>query len=391
MKVTVVGAGIGGLATAVALRRVGAEVTVFERASELKELGAGLGLYPNAMKALKKLGLREAVLDAGQPLRPSGQFRTWRGNVLLELPTDVLESRFGDVAVGIHRAELHKVLREALEEAGGKVRLSSEFSGFEQDEDGVTARFVNGTTEGRAERADLLVGSDGLHSAVRRQLLGDGPPRYAGYVAWRGLVEPAEEFLRGTAGFEAWACGGRFGLVALGRGRAYWFATKNSNDSNKSKPQEHKPELLKILENWHEPVPSVIRATEEIDIHYDAIYYREPAQRWGEGRATLLGDAAHPMTPDLGQGACQAIEDAVVLADCLRKEGYVTTALRRYEALRTERTSYVVRQSLRSGRVAQLGNPLLCGARDALLKVVPSRLLTAVQLKQMEQIVAYEP
>lgn len=389
MKAMVIGGGIGGLTTAFTLRRVGVEAKVFERAPELRELGAGLGLYPNAMKALKRLGLRGAVLEAGERLRPSGQFRSWCGDVLLEISTDVMEERFGDATVLIHRAELQEVLLRALREAGGVVRLDARFVDLEQDEGGVVGRFE----DGREERADVLVGADGLRSSVRERLLGDGPPRYAGYVAWRGIVEPAEEFLAGKAGFESWGRGERFGLVALGRGRAYWFATKNAPRPDEVERSAHKAELLKTFGNWHEPVPSVIGATAEAAIHLDGVYYREPAQCWGEGRTTLLGDAAHPMTPDLGQGACQAIEDAVVLADCLRDRTSddVPAAARRYEHRRLGRTAYVVRRSLRSGKIAQLQSPLACRARDEILKAIPRRLLMRLQLRQMEPIVAYEP
>lgn len=380
------GGGIGGLAASVALGRVGVEVVVFERAGELREIGAGLGLYPNAMKALRKLGLYDTVLEAGQPLGPSGQIRSWRGEVLAEISTAVMEERFGDVTVGIHRASLQQALLEELEETGGEVRLGADFSGFEQDERGVVARFA----DGREERGDLLVGADGLHSAVRERLLGDGPPRYAGYSAWRGLVGPADGYLKGKAGFEVWGCGSRFGLVALGGGAAYWFATKNAPQPEKAEPAEHKVELLSRFGGWHEPIPSVIRATEEAALHFDGLYHREPAARWGRGRVTLLGDAAHPMTPDLGQGAAQAIEDAVVLAESVKEKGEPETALRLYEDRRLARTAYVVRQSLRSGRIAQLENPLACRLRDVALKILPRRVLVGVQLRQMEPIVGYE-
>ena len=386
MRAMVVGGGIGGLAAAVALARLGVEALVFERAGELQEVGAGLGLYPNAMKALRKLGLYDAVLEKGRPLGPSGQIRSWRGEVLAEISTAVMEERFGDVAVGIHRASLHKALLEALEEAGGEVRLGADFSGFEQDERGVVARFA----DGREERGDLLVGADGLRSAVRERLLGDGPPRYAGYSAWRGLVGQAEDYLEGKAGFEAWGCGSRFGLVALGGGAAYWFATKNAPRPEKSEPAEHRAELLSRFGGWHEPIPSVVRATDEADLHFDGIYHREPVARWGRGRVTLLGDAAHPMTPDLGQGAAQAMEDAVVLAGSVREKGEPQAALRLYEDRRLARTAYVVRQSLRTGRISQLEHPLACRLRDAALKILPRRALVGVQLRQMGPIVGYE-
>ena len=384
MRVIVVGGGIGGLTTAIALRRAGLEATVFERAGELREIGAGISLWANAMKALKKLGLYDAVRTVGRPLRPGGELRSSTGEVFHEVSAAAMEEGFGDVSVAVHRADLQEVLLGALEPRDA-VRLGIDFRGFEQDGDGIVACFA----DGREERGDLLVGADGLRSTVRARLLGDGPPRYAGYTAWRGVVELEDDPVPGRAGFEAWGRGGRFGLVKLGRGRVYWFATKNAPEGEEE-AAGRKGELLARFGGWHEPIPAVINATGESDIHYDGVYYREPVKRWGEGRVTLLGDAAHPMTPDLGQGACQAIEDAVALAACLAKEGPVETALKLYEARRADRTAYVVRQSRRLGRLGQLESPLACGLRDAVLKALPRRLLKSRQLKDLEPIVGYE-
>lgn len=377
MRAIVVGGGIGGLSTALALRRIGGDVVVFERADELREIGAGISLWANAMKALRKMGVADAVRAVGRPLRPKGELRSWSGEVYYEIPADAMEERFEDATVALHRADLQKTLLEELGE--DVVRLGAEFKGFEQD-GGVVARFA----DGREEWGDLLIGADGLYSAVRAQLLGGGPPRYAGYTAWRGVTE-LEDSVPGVAAFEAWGRGERFGLVKLGRGRFYWYATKNAPERDAKVGR--KAELLTRFGAWHEPIPSVIRATEEDSIHRDGVYYREPSRRWSAGHATLLGDAVHPMTPDLGQGACQAIEDAVVLASCLKEEGDVEAALRLYEARRAERVAYVVRQSRRLGRIGQLENPLACRLRDAVLKAIPQR----VQLRQMEAVVGYEP
>ena len=383
MKAIVVGGGIGGLSAAIALRRAGVEATVFERAGELREIGAGISLWANAIKALKKIGLYDAVRAVGRPLRPGGELRFSNGEVFHEVSAAAMEESFGDVTVALHRADLQEALLGALD--GAAVRLGADFRASEQDEKGVVARFA----DGREDRGDLLVGADGLRSTVRTQLLGDGPPRYAGYTAWRGVVELEDDPVPGRAGFEAWGRGGRFGLVKLGRGRVYWFATKNAPE-REEEAAGRKEELLARFGGWYEPIPAVIEATAESDIHYDGVYYREPVKRWGEGRATLLGDAAHPMTPDLGQGACQAIEDAVVLAGCLEEGDGIETALRLYEARRADRTAYVVRQSRRLGRLGQLENPLACGLRDAALKAIPRRLLRSRQLKDLEPIAGYE-
>jgi FAD-dependent urate hydroxylase len=384
MRAIVVGGGIGGLSAAIALRQVGVEVVVFEKAGELREIGAGVSLWANAMKALRKLGLYDTVLAVGKPLRPKGELRSPNGRVFYEMPAPAMEKRFGGATVVVHRADLQKALCAALGEDA--IHPGAEVTGFEQDKGSVVARFAGG----REERCELLVGADGLHSAIRGQLLGDGPPLYAGYVAWRGVAELGDEPFPGGGAFETWGRGERFGLVELGRRRVYWYATKNAPEVEENPGPGRKAGLLARFGGWHEPIPSGLEATEESDIHYDGVYYREPAERWGEGRVTLLGDAAHPMTPDLGQGACQAIEDAVVLARSLGERGDVAAACRLYEDRRKERTASVVRQSRRLGRIGQLESPLLCRLRDTALRAIPKRVQLGVQLRQMKPVVGHE-
>jgi 2-polyprenyl-6-methoxyphenol hydroxylase-like FAD-dependent oxidoreductase len=377
MRAIIIGAGIGGLTTAIALRRAGVEAVIFERADELREVGAGITLWANAIKALGKLGVADAVLAAGAPVA-GGEFRSWRGEVLYGIPAGALEERYG-VSVGLHRADLQAALLSVLPD--GAVRLGVPCEGFRQDAFGVTALFA----DGREERGDLLVGADGLNSAIRAQLFGEERPVYAGYTAWRGVVEAGDALLRGGPGFESWGRGERFGLLSIGRGYFYWFATANVSEG-----EEHavgrKGEMLRRFGRWHEPIPAVIRATEESAILRHDVYDREPVKRWGEGRVTLSGDAAHPMTPNLGQGACQAMEDAIVLARCLKEEDSVTAALQLYEGRRVDRTTFVVRRSRLVGRIGQLEHPLLCKLRDALTKATPPR----VQLRQLDSIVGYE-
>jgi len=374
-KAIVVGGGIGGLTAAIALRRVGIGAVVFERAGELREIGAGISLWVNAMKALERLEIADAVRASGRQ-EIGGAILTSGGGTLSEIPADALEERFGPNVV-LRRADLQGALLAALPEDA--VRLDARCVGYRQDGYGVTALFAGG----REERGDLLVGADGLNSVVRKQLFGGGAePRYAGFTAWRALAEPGED----QAGFEAWGRGEIFGLAGLGRGRFYWYATKNAPEGQRDAAAGRKAELLERFGSWCEPIPSVIRATEETAILRNDIYDREPLARWGEGRVTLLGDAAHPMTPNLGQGACQAIEDAVVLAACVREEGDIAAALRLYEERRKERTAMIARRSRILGRAGQLENLLLCSLRNAAVRMIP----LPVQLRQLDSILGYE-
>jgi 2-polyprenyl-6-methoxyphenol hydroxylase-like FAD-dependent oxidoreductase len=383
-KVMVAGAGIGGLSAAIALRRAGFEVAVFERTAEFQEVGAGLLLAANAQKALGKLGLAEAVARLGTPAS-AGQIRSWYGEVLASLPAAELEKKVGAASAAVHRADLQALLVREVGE--GPLRLGTEVEGFEQDTSGVTV-FLAG---GEEERADILVGADGLRSKTRAALFGPEKPLYAGYTAWRAVVEPKAELLPWGRGFESWGKGTRFGCAHIGEERVYWFATANApegaKDGKPGSPAGPKAALLRLFKGWHRPIRQLIEETDEDAILRTDIYDREPlGERWGEGRVTLLGDAAHPMTPNLGQGACQAIEDAVVLARCLREGGATADALRRYERLRSDRVAMVVRRSRRVGMVSQVENPLLCRLRDRALSMIPQK----AQLKQLEEVVGYE-
>ncbi|MDQ4128468.1 MAG: FAD-dependent monooxygenase [Actinomycetota bacterium] len=374
-RAIIVGGGIGGLTAAVALRRAGIEATVLERAGGLREVGAGISIWVNAMQSLEGLGLAEAVRAAGRE-EIGGEVRTARGATLSRIPAQTLEERFGRNVV-LTRPDLQWTLSAALEAAGGSVCVGAECIGFRQERQGVAALFA----DGREERGDLLVGADGLNSVVRLQLFGEERPRYAGFTAWRGLADLG----RDVEGFEAWGRGSVFGLVGLGLGRFYWYGTKNAPEGQGDSQAGRKAEVLERFGGWHEPIPAVIRATPEAEILRNDVYDREPLQSWGEGRVTLLGDAAHPMTPNLGQGACQAIEDAAELAGCLRVGGDdVVGALRLYEDRRRGRTAEVARRSRLLSRVVQLENPLLCAARNAAARAMPDRL----QLRQLEAVLA---
>ena len=185
--------------------------------------------------------------------------------------------------------------------------------------------------DGRETRGDLLVGADGLRSVVRSALFGPERPRYGGYTAWRAVTR--FDHARVTPG-ETWGRGRRFGQWGMTGARIYWYATESVPEGEGDPPEGRKQGLLKLFRGWHEPVEDLIEATDESAILRNDVYDRPALRRWSVGRVTLLGDAAHPMTPDMGQGACQAIEDAVVLADCLTRWSEVAEALRAYESLR---------------------------------------------------------
>lgn len=370
----VIGSGIGGLSAGIALQQAGLEVEVFERAPELHEVGAGISLWANALQALRYLGLDETVRRRGASGGASN-LRTWRGDILTEGSPEV-QRRFGEVVVSLHRAELQQLLLDAFGEQ--HVRRGKTLSRFERTEQGVVAHFADDSqTEG-----DLLIGADGLYSAVRAQLHGSHAPRYAGYSAWRAV---ASFSLKPDQAGESWGYGQRFGCLPLGGGRTYWFATRTQRAGEKA-PEGEKVKLLQLFKNWHAPIPVLIAATPDERVLHNDIFDRPVLETWGEGRVTLLGDAAHPMTPNLGQGACQALEDAAVLGACFRNAENVSAALRRYEARRQPRTNRFVRQSRALGTVAQWSSPPLVGVRSALFKHGLSRL----QSHQLQSLLSFE-
>jgi 2-polyprenyl-6-methoxyphenol hydroxylase-like FAD-dependent oxidoreductase len=361
---------IGGLATAVALKRASWEVEVFERAPELGEVGAGLSLWKNAQAALDRLGLLESLRALGVEGQ-TGAFRTPSGDIFLEMKAGTSGTASGGIILLLHRAELLAVLHRAV--GPDVVRLGARCIGLHQDATTVTAQFE----DGREARGDLLIGADGLRSVIRDALFGSQPPRYGGYTAWRAVTRFDQARL--TPG-ETWGRGRRFGQWGMTGGRVYWYATETVREGQGDPPEGRQHGLLGLFRGWHRPVEALIQATDESAILRNDVYDRPALRHWSVGRATLLGDAAHPMTPDMGQGACQAIEDAVVLADCLTHSSKVADALRAYECRRIPRTSRVVRESRQAGTIAQWSSPLACRLREAVLR---SRFVARIQAKQL--------
>jgi 2-polyprenyl-6-methoxyphenol hydroxylase-like FAD-dependent oxidoreductase len=369
VRVIIVGGGIAGLSAAIGLRRGEHDVVVLEQAPRIDPVGAGITLFPNAMRALGRLGVNQAVAARGAAATRSA-ILTWEGRELTRVPADLLEG-----TIALHRADL----QAELAAAAGEVRLGVEVTAVEQGAHGVIAR----RADGGEERGDLLVGADGLSSVVR-PAIDDMPIRYAGYTAWRGVSPVSVEAGRLT---ESWGVGERFGLVDIGRGRTYWFATKNAPERELDAPRERKAEILRRFSGWHEPIAAVAEATDEDAIFRNDVYYLEPLSRWSSGRLVLVGDAAHATTPGLGQGAAQALEDAVVLVDRLAGTRDVFVALAEYETIRRPRAEAVLKMSRRVDKAAQLASPLGWRIRNMLVRRLPAR----AQHRQLEPLVRCEP
>ena len=365
MDVVVVGAGIGGLSAALGLLHAGVEVEVHERAPALREVGAGLALWPNAIRALDDLGVGDRVRTMGGPELPN-RLCTPAGRVLSELDGRRMRERYGAPFVTVHRAELLEVLVDAV--GRERIHTGRELVGVTPDVGGVRARFADGEQAGGA----VLVGADGIRSAVREAVLGDGPPRYRGDTAWRAILRADEVPGPLIAGFEAVGRGLRFGATPMGGGRVQWFAGAVA-PAGQQDGDDVLERLGTMFAGWHDPVPGLIAATRTAPLRTD-IHDRRVGGPLVRGRVALLGDAAHPMGPDAGQGAGLAIEDAVVLGREVARWGAGPRALQTYEDRRRRRVARVQRAVATLGALARLHHPVLERVRDGVVGSAPTAL-----------------
>jgi 2-polyprenyl-6-methoxyphenol hydroxylase-like FAD-dependent oxidoreductase len=371
-RALIVGGGIGGLATAIALAKAGFEVEVFERAPEIREVGAGISLWANAIRALDELGLRHAIDAASVGYEVAGLCAA-DGSIISSISAGELHRLLGIPVIVMHRADLLAALVDAV--PASSIAYGAACTGVVDRGDGVELEL----SDGRRVQGDLLVGADGLHSVVRAALHGAEPPRYAGCTAWRAVVP--FETSRVLAG-ETWGDGGSlFGLVPISGNRVYWYAAKNVPEGGRS--LHPKAELRATFGGWHAPIGDLIDAADEGAILRHDIYDRPVLKTWSRGRITLVGDAAHPMMPFLGQGACQALEDAVVLGRCLSSGADVVAALGAYGRQRIPRANAFVTRSRLVGRMARVRHPLLAAIRNAVLR----RINPVTQARQMAKMV----
>lgn len=360
-RILIAGGGIGGLALAALLHRRGRECLVLERAPRFDPVGAGIVIQPNAVKALRIGGIEEAIVSRGAPMERL-QIRDARGRILSSIEGATFRKRFSAGAFGFHRSTLHAALAAII--PATSIRLDAQIRSCGASGEGAFVELADGD---RLE-GEGLVGADGLQSVVRRQLVRDDEPRYSGYTSWRGVVARGALWPAGQMS-ESWGRGARFGLVAIDAERLYWFATANEAAGGR---EASKGDLLGRFASWHDPIRAVIEATPDDAILRTDIADRDPIGKWSDGRITLLGDAAHPMTPNLGQGGGQAIEDAVVLDLCLSASTDVAAAFRDYETRRLERTARVVTEARRFGRIGQIENTAVRWARNLAVRLTPT-------------------
>lgn len=366
----VAGAGVGGLAAAIALRRAGWRVRILERAAEPRATGFALNLAPNAIAALRELGVADEVIRAGHVTRQT-ELRGAGGRVLKRF--NVASALTRSPSVAILRSELHGVLLNAIERSS--LGLDSEVAGFTAEAEGVVVTLENG----RTETGDVLVGADGVGSVVRSVLYpGEAPPRPSGYHAIRGVAFGAGDALGDLSTVGYLAHGLEAATIRAGADAIYWYMSLLADDVGETcEPSTLARQRAAGLD---EAFRAIVQATRPEDLRLDELRVRDPIEPWGRGPVTLLGDAAHPMLPHTGQGAAQALEDAVALGLALASRTDVVSSLRKYERVRSRRTRAIVMRGPRIARFTTTKSRLIGSLRSAAIRAVPARRMAAAFL-----------
>jgi 2-polyprenyl-6-methoxyphenol hydroxylase-like FAD-dependent oxidoreductase len=361
VRIAIIGGGIGGLTTALALQQYGFQFDVYEQAPSLHDVGAAIAIWPNALRVLQRLNIAEKILEKAGVME---EIRWVDQNGWLINRVSIPDVQCP--AVALHRADLQSTLLHELPAAS--IHLGHELIDQRQQGDKMIATFANG----RSTEVDFLVGADGIHSRVREQFINDGEPVDRGYTLWRGISAKVPSAIPSATAVEFQGRGKRFGIGPVGLGRVGWWAAANGVIAE---------DLSLLFEGWYPPVVELIESTPSASVIKNAALDRPAHKTWGRGRMTLLGDAIHPTTPNLGQGGCLAIEDAFVLARCFDKLGASEEALRNYERARYKRTSALATYSRYYGSIGQWENIFARALRRTALALAPEPL--ALRLMQI--------
>jgi 2-polyprenyl-6-methoxyphenol hydroxylase-like FAD-dependent oxidoreductase len=374
-RALIVGGGIGGLTAAIALLQKGWTVSVCEAAPELLPIGKGIWVPTNAMQALDRLGVATAVAKAGWSLERI-ELCSVDGSVLTTIDLNQVKARYGHTTISIQRSALVECLAARL--PSGVLKPGRCFVSFDTAGNRIEVRFADGSNEA----CELLVGADGIHSRVRDQLFPGVTLRYSGLTCYRGvsdltlsddLVTACREVLGGTS---------RFGYSAVGRRRVYWFAPTLAPAGGRDSADGLSGKLTELYARFPSPVPEILAAADNKEIIRTDLFDFPPIAEWHRGNVVLLGDAAHAMTPNLGQGGAQAIEDAYVLADQLAKAASIPEALAAYQRIRRPKAAWIVNTAWTYGRISHWNNPIAVRLRDLAFRSTPP----GVTWKQLDRI-----
>ncbi|WP_192820675.1 FAD-dependent monooxygenase [Rufibacter sp. LB8] len=373
MNIGIVGGGIAGLTTAIALQKLGLAPTIFDAAPKFEPVGAGLALAANAIKGFQKLGIAEDVMAKGHALDGFHIFDQ-HGVLINRTDSRAMSAKHGLDNFVIHRANLHQVLLSHI--PSENLKPNKKAVNATTTNQGVTLQFQDGTQE----TFDHVLVADGLNSALRQHLLPASVPRYAGYTCWRGIIDNPGFAAKYAS--ETWGKLGRVGWTPLADNKIYWFACLNAPEKSKELAAWQPKDLENHFKAYHHPIPALFAHTQPAQLLWHDIHDLAPINSYAFGNIVLLGDAAHATTPNMGQGACQAVEDAVVFADELGKDFDFNAAGKRFEKRRLARTHWITNQSRTLGKVAQSSNSLLIPVRNFALRHLP----TFVNERQLEKV-----
>lgn len=372
IRALVIGGGLGGLTAAIALRRAGVDAVVHEAAKSLQQIQVGVGMviWTNGIRALQRIGLGDRVSAVGTAL-DFLDLTTTNGRLLAHWPVGDVGRTAGGPSIALSRADLHRALAQEL--PADKLRLGAQCTGFTQDETGVTVRFADGAQE----RGDVLIGADGVRSRIRSELGLAGPdfPPYAGYTIWHSIIDfdSGQQSVKPGTFWLVFGCGSRFGFYRIDAKRVYWSGIGYVPAGGQDAADGRKREVLRRFAGWHAPIEAMIQATDEKAIHKVDIFGGKMLPSWGAGRVALLGDAAHPMTTNLGQGACMAIEDGLALGDAVGTGADRAAELRAYEARRLPRVAAMLQLAQRLNSSASLESAFRCWMRNQMIRLMFGR------------------
>ncbi|MFC6999489.1 FAD-dependent monooxygenase [Rufibacter roseus] len=373
VNIGIIGGGIAGLSTAIALQKIGLSTTIFDAAPKFEPVGAGLALAANAIKGFLRLGIAEEVISKGNCLNGFHIFDA-NGKLINRTDSRAMSQKYGLDNFVIHRASLHQVLVAQLPQ--NSMRAEKKAIRADQTAKGVTVHFQDNTSA----TFDYVIVADGINSLLRQQLLPSSKPRYAGYTCWRGVIDnPGHQAQYAS---ETWGRAGRVGWTPLADNKIYWFACVNSPQNNPKMKAMEAEDLQRHFHGYHSPISSLFAHTKPDQLLWHDIYDLKPIQNFAFQNILFIGDAAHATTPNMGQGACQAVEDAVVFADELQKDFDFPAAAQRFEQRRIPRTHWITRQSRFLGEVAQSSNPFFISLRNFGLRNLPNW----VNEKQLEKV-----
>ncbi|WP_031529289.1 FAD-dependent monooxygenase [Dyadobacter crusticola] len=363
MNITIVGAGIAGLTASIAFKKAGYETTIFEAAPQITAAGAGLGLAPNAIRALSTLGIMEDIVPLGRKL-PYFRILDRSGKIISENNSNAISDKFGLDNFTIHRHKLHTALLKHVDPAS--IFTNKKVTGLEKGGKKAKLYFADGS----CEKTDYLVVADGINSLLRTKLVPAAVRRYAGYTCWRGVIDAPDLRINGAS--ETWGQTGRFGIVPLADGKVYWFACIKAAENDAKYKAFTAEDLYQHFSRFHDPVPQILQTAYGSPLIHNDIYDLAPLDHYAFDNILLIGDAAHGATPNMGQGACQAIEDAATLLVELNKDQTLEKAFTAFEEKRLKRTQYIINQSRKVGELAQIGHPLFAGLRNAAMRFAPA-------------------